>query len=100
MELDECVLKQCEAQPALAPRPPHAEHADPTAAVLLGVAANTTGDLVSVTCDEPERRIRIRRTEAHLLPFLERERDEPPLLLERLVHRRVEGSGIFPPKPG
>src|SRR5204862_256803 len=96
VELAERVLQQRQGDPALTPRLAHAERTDEAGARTVGLVAHHRRDLVAVAHHEPQGRVEVRiLDEPQLAPLLERQRNEVPLVLERVGHCIVESPRVL-----
>src|SRR5262249_38249657 len=80
---------------APAPGSADAKRTDEPAAEPLRIAADDTCNLRVFPREKPERRVGVARLEPESLPFLERHRDEAPVIRERLVERCVKDARIL-----
>jgi hypothetical protein len=89
-EAPERVVQECCPDASLSPRAPCEEHVDPPAAVRVGRADRSGGDLAPGTDDAPERRVEALAGVVALRPRFESAGRVVPVILERLLVRGVE----------
>ena len=83
------------AYPLPAPGAADADRADVAAAVAIALVARDRGDLVAVSDHEPDREVEVRVAAVSSPPLLERGGVMLPVILERLVERRVERPKVL-----
>ena len=99
------MLEQREPNAPAPPRTAHGEILDPSRVGILhraGAGDDRAGHLVPVHGAEPERSVeRLIVLDHELHPFVQRRGGPPPVILKRLLHRRVKQRLVTPPfEPG